>query len=94
MRQLSRKGHSRMYLLDVDDTEKVLGLMKELDEFELSYIPDGWIAPWERYPETVYTGKFDEFDMDHLVGELWRQGVKCWVFDSQHEVGLAPSPMV
>lgn len=81
-RTLTRKGHSRLYVEHAADTDKVLLLIKEKDEFEFGYLPEGWVAEADTYPHTVYTGKFDDMDMDELVAELWALGVKCWVYDA------------
>lgn len=83
--EMVRKGYGRIYVHDEKNIKEVKKIIKELDEFEYDYLPDGFIAPFSSYPEVVYTHKFCDLDMDKLTAVCWGRGIFIWVFNSHHE---------
>jgi len=81
---LTHKGYGRIYCEQVSDIDKVKDVIKGMDSFEYSYLPDKMIAPFSQYPDVVYVGKFSDLDMDKLTATCWSMGIKIWVFDSGH----------
>lgn len=81
---LTRKGYGRIYVDTVENIEKVKAIIKEMDEFEYSYLPEKLIAVYTEYPNVTYTHKFDALDMPKLTATCWRLGIKIWVFDAGH----------
>ncbi len=84
MTTLTRKGYARIYVAKPEDVEKVAALIKELDEFERSYLPEKLIAPFAEYPALEYTQKFDGLCMNRLTAECWKRGIFVWVCDNGH----------
>jgi len=85
MRKLTSKGYGRIYVEKEEDIELVKDAIKELDEFEIEYLPESLITVFTDYPKVVYTGKFDDMDMDMLTHVCWLKGIKIWVFDAGHD---------
>ena len=79
MSQLTHKGYSRIYIEDMEKAKDVESIIKEMDDFEYSYLPDKMIAPFNVYPRTVYTGKFSDMNMNQLTAKCWEAGIKIWV---------------
>jgi hypothetical protein len=84
MATLTRKGYARIYTETPEDVEKVKAIIKEIDEFEYDYLPDGLIAPFSEYPSLCYTSKFDGLDMNTLTAVCWKHGIKIFVCDNGH----------
>ena len=84
MGTLTHKGYGRIYCEKANDVEKVSDVIKEMDEFEHTYLPEKMITIFDDYPRVVYTGKFSDLDMDRLTATCWKRGIKIWVFDSGH----------
>ena len=70
---------------DPDDIDKVMEIIKEMDEFEYEYLPEGLIKPFSEYPSVTYTHKFSDLDMDDLTAKCWERGIFIWVFDARQE---------
>jgi len=83
--KFTRKGHGRIYVKDAIDIPKVNAIIKEMDEFEYEYLPNNMITTYERYPETVYIGKFDELKTDVLTNICWKTGICIWCYDEGNE---------
>lgn len=84
MKQLTHKGYGRIYCEHVNDIDSVKKIIKEIDDFEYEYLPKDLITTYDKYPQTVYIGKFSDMDMNKLTAECWKRGVKIWVFDDGH----------
>ncbi len=82
MTTLTRKGYGRIFVQKPEDIAKIDALIKELDEFEHSYLPEQLIAVYTEYPKMVYTHKFDALNMNHLTAECWKRGFQIWVCDN------------
>ena len=83
--QLTHKGYGRIYVETAEQIDKVKAIIKELDEFEHSYLPEKLIAVYTEYPNVTYTHKFSDMDMNKLTAKCWEQGIKIWVFDAGHQ---------
>lgn len=84
MATLTHKGYARIYCETADDIPKVEAVIKELDEYEFSYLPRGLVTTFTEYPSVIYNGKFSDLDMDALTAVCWIRGIRVWVFDSGH----------
>ena len=84
MNTLTHKGWGRIYTDKPENIEKIEAIIKELDEFEFEYLPEGLITVSESYPAVVYLHKFSDMDMDTLTAQCWKRGIMIWVFDAGH----------
>jgi len=82
MNTLPHKGYGRIYCLTEADIPKVEKIIKEMSEFEHSYMPAGMIGVFTEYPRVIYTHKFSDLDTDALTATCWARGIPVWVFDS------------
>ncbi len=80
MRKFPRHGHGRIYCLHKRDIPKVEKIIKEMDEFEHTYLPEDMIAVHQTFPSVIPTGKFDDLDLNELTANCWQAGVPIWVF--------------
>lgn len=76
--EFAKKTSGRIFVRHEADVQRVIDIIKELDEFEFEYLPDGFVTVM---PEDVnkakltYGHKF-ELRMDLLKLECWRQGIE------------------
>lgn len=82
MSNLTRKGYARIYVAKPENVTAVEQIIKELDEFEHSYMPKGLVTCFSAYPGLVYTHKFDGLDMDKLTATCWKRGIFIFVLDN------------
>jgi len=82
MNALTRKGWARIYVDKPEDVERVKSIIRELDEFEWEYLPEDLVAPFQTYPELVYTHKFDGLCMNRLAAVCWKRGIHLWFCDN------------
>lgn len=85
MKTLTRKGYSRLYCENRIDIPGIINLLIQFDEYEFGYMPDKWITTSDEYPKVVYTGKFDDIDIDEFTALCWKNGFKVWIFDAGNE---------
>lgn len=78
----TRKGYGRIYVEDHYRIKNVEEIIKVMDEDEHRYLPKDLVAPLSTYPEVVYTGKFDELDLDALALICFKYGIHIWCYDS------------
>lgn len=77
-REFAKKTSGRIFVRHEADVQRVIDIIKELDEFEFGYLPDGFVTVM---PEDVskakltYGHKF-ELRTDLLKLECWRQGIE------------------
>ena len=81
---LTHKGYARIYCENKIYIPQVKAIIKGIDEFEYTYLPDDLIAPFSEYPELVYTHKFSDIDMNALTAICWSRGIRIWVLDNSH----------
>ena len=84
MTYFTRKGFGRIYIHPENTIKQVKNVIQELDEFEYGYLPEKLIAPFDKYPETVFVGKFCDLDLDMLTAICWEKGIYIWCFDAGH----------
>lgn len=85
MNTLSKKSYGAIYVDKAENIDKVKEVIKEMDEFEYDYLPDGLIKPFSDYPKVAYTHKFYDIDIDALTAKCWDRGIFVWVFDARVE---------
>lgn len=79
---LTHKGYARIYVEHEDNIQLVKSIIREMDEFEYSYLPENLIAIHTEYPKVVYTHKFSDLNMNKLTAACWAKGIMIWVFDA------------
>jgi hypothetical protein len=79
---LTKKGWGRIYVADPKFVDAVKRIIRELDEFEYTYLPEGMVCGFSEYPRLVYTHKFCDMDMNLLTAACWNQGIWIWVCDN------------
>ena len=84
MRTFTRKGYGRIYVAESKDIEAVKTLIVSMNEFEASYMPIDFIVHISNYPAVVYTGKFDELDLDDLTILCFQKGIHIMAFDARN----------
>lgn len=76
-----RKGYGRIFVEKQEDIQKVKEIIKEMDEFEIDYLPDDLIAVFsEENMKAVYTHKFSDLDTQLLTSVCWKRGIKMFVW--------------
>ena len=74
----TRKGYGRIFVKKAEDAELVRTIVREMDEFELEYMPKDIVAPFSEYPQLTYLHKFCDLDIHELTARCWERGV--WIF--------------
>jgi hypothetical protein len=77
-RGMPHKGWGRIYVEKKEDVAKVKRIIKSMDEFEYEYLPEDLIAVFEGKLQVAYTHKFTDIDINKLMFECWKQGIKCF----------------
>lgn len=91
-RMLPLKSYARIYCFLSEHVPEVVKVIQELDPFEAEYLPPDLVAPFSEYPQTAFTGKFDDFDMDFLTVNCWHRGYPIYVFSP--DTRFPPSSIV
>jgi len=84
MRTFTRKGYGRIYVDKTENIEKVKAIIKEMDDFEYSYLPEKLVAPITEYPQVEYTHKFDSVNLDELTIRCYRTNIFIICIDNGH----------
>jgi hypothetical protein len=82
MRTFTRKGFGRIYVADSKDIDAVKTIITSMDDFEATYLPIDMIVHISNYPAVVYTGKFDELNLDDLTILCFKKGIHIMAFDA------------
>ena len=82
---LQSKGYSRLYVHDKKDIKAVLDIIKSIDKFEYEYTPKKWVTHINEYPNVVFTGKFDDLDLNVLTCLCVKRGIPIFIFDAHGE---------
>lgn len=85
MRYFTRKGYGRIYVKNPSDIPMIHEIIKDIDEFEYDYLPEGFIAPLKEYPRLVPTQKFDGIDLDHLTIYCAINDIQIICLDNGHQ---------
>ena len=81
----TRKGYGRIYIDKKINISRVKRIIKEIDEFEFTYLPENFITTYDKYPELIYIGKFDELDINFLTITCWNHDIFIFCLDNGHE---------
>ena len=77
--RFSRKGYGRIVVEKETDIEKIKIIIKNIDEYEYSYLPEDLICIHSEKIELRYTHKFSDLDLNELIIKCWDSGIKCYV---------------
>ncbi len=77
--RFNRKGYGRIYTDTEANAARIHDLIREADTDEYDYLPADLIAVDNCFDETVYNGKFYDFDLDALMARCEREGIPCRV---------------
>lgn len=74
------KGYGKIFVEKESDIEKVKEIIKEMDDFEYSYLPSNLIGVFEKVDiiELAYVGKFDKLNIQELLIKCWKLNIKCF----------------
>jgi len=76
-----RKGYGRIFVRQEDDIQKLKDLIKELDDYEYSYLPDDLITVFDfENLESTYLHKFCDMNMQMLKIECFRRNIDIIVW--------------
>ena len=92
--EFSRKGYGRIFVEKEEDIPKVKEIIRKMDEFEYSYLPEDLIKVFDpnikRFPDMLnvpkdhlwldmaYTHKFDNLNLNELQYRCWATGIKIF----------------
>lgn len=82
MNTFQHKGYGRIYVDSFEDINKVKAVIKEMDDYEYTYMPENLITTFSEYPKVIYTHKFSDLSLDAITALCWTIGVKVWCFNS------------
>lgn len=83
--KFKRKGNGRIYTNFAKNIDRIKEIIKEMDENEYEYLPDGLIAEYRGKIEHVYNHKFDDLDLDELMRRCWDEEIFVFVtMDDQY----------
>ena len=73
------KGYGRLFVEKEEDIAKIKEIIKEIDNFEYSYLPEKLITVFsEENMKSVYTYKFSDLNMTEVLYRAWSKGIKCF----------------
>lgn len=73
------KNYGRIFVEYEEDIQKLKEIIKEMDAFEYSYLPDDLITVFaDKNMYSVYTHKFDDMNMTEVMYRAWSKGIKCF----------------
>ena len=77
--KFEHKGYGRFYVENEEDIAKVKEIIREIDDFEYSYLPEDLITVFsDKNMYAVYTHKFDDMCMTEVLYRAWAKGIKCF----------------
>lgn len=82
MNTFSRKDYGKILVREEKDIQKVKDIIKEMDPFEYEYLPENFIAVFEKNNvETTYTHKFDSLDLNELQLRCWEADIPIMIIN-------------
>lgn len=76
----SRKGYGRIYVRTEEDVQALKNIIKEMDDYEYSYMPEDLITVFsEENFTSTYVHKFCDLDMGKVLKAAWSKGIYCFV---------------
>lgn len=82
MTTFTRKGYGRIYVTKPEHIAIVDNIIRQMNEYEHSYMNKEFITTFDNYPQVVYTGKFDELNIDDLVAICMSIDIPVFCFDA------------
>lgn len=89
-----RKKYGKIFVNNRDDIPKVKEIIKAMDEFEFSYLPEELVDMFA--PEIcqngsylvrlAYTHKFDSLDLNELQARCWMAGIHVFCMMNNDDV--------
>lgn len=98
--EFNRKGYGRIFVDKAENIPRVREIIREMDEYEYSYLPDDLITVYDPstykvYNEgshstasTVYNHKFDSLDLGELMFRCWNEGIHCFCLIGRYGTAL------
>lgn len=76
MKTFYKRTQGRIYVDKEENIDKVKEIIKKIDEYEATYLPNDLITTFEEdAPTLVNVHKFDGIDMEILIPLCWKQGI-------------------
>ena len=73
------KGYGMIFVEKEEDIPKLKKIIKEIDDFEYSYLPEKLITVFsEDNMKAEYTHKFSDLNMTEVMYQAWSKGIKCF----------------
>ena len=73
------KGYGRLFVENKEDIARVKEIIREMDDFEYSYLPEDLITVFsDENMKAVYTHKFSDLNMAEVLYRAWSRGIKCF----------------
>lgn len=89
MNTFTKKGYGRIFVAGGKrECSVVEQVIKEIDEFEHSYLPDGFVAPISEFPLLRYTHKFDSLNINLLIKRCLERSIVIVPIDNGLEQEL------
>lgn len=74
------KDYGRIFVEKEEDIDKIKEIIKEIDDYEYTYMPDDLITVFsEENYHSKYVHKFNDMDMGEVLKVAWERGIKCFV---------------
>lgn len=77
--RFNRKDYGRIYTESEANVVRIRDMIRDINSDEYDYLPDDLIAVDKGFDETVYNGKFYDFDLDALAARCEQEGIPCRV---------------
>lgn len=90
--EIPKKTFGRIWVRKIEDKERVIKIIKEVDDFEYEYLPDDFVEVYPCNPKRatlVYGGKF-EIRTDLLKLACWTKGIDIWIVTGHDEMTTVP----
>lgn len=71
------KTYGRIFVADPSKIEAVMDVIKEIDDYEFTYLPTDFVAAWSDKPRYLYGHKF-QMDIYALTEKCWAKGI--WIY--------------
>jgi hypothetical protein len=85
-RRFDYKGKGRIFTDSEENVSKIREIIRGIDEDEYEYyLPADLVAVYQGQIETVYTGKFDSFELSGLLERCRQEGIPCRVVKMTEE---------
>lgn len=98
MNTFPRKAYGKIFVEKQSDIEAVKEIIREMDDFEYEYLPDGFVEVFRAKEHTfsdntthfsvslTYTHKFDSLDLNKLQSLCWMRGIHIFCVMGYEEI--------